>query len=265
MLCNIRSMGRVLVAYSGGVDSTFLLLALIESGTPYQGVIAISPTMPTSDYQDALMMAKELNANCRVIESGEMDDENFVNNPLNRCFYCKNDLFKRLTDLAIQDKFDTVVDGTTLDDLGDYRPGLQAKNLHKVRSPLAEAGFDKNAIRELSRQKGLRTWNKPASPCLSSRFSYGERIELEGLRRVESAENKLKELGFRTLRVRKQGDTARIELLLSEFPRILEEPIRQQVVDHFRTIGFLFITLDLEGFQSGKLNRMIPIHTGELS
>ncbi len=257
---SLRDMKNVLVAFSGGVDSSLLVVAVQESGIPYLAVTATSPTMPTSDLESVHHTVEKFKLNHRIIESGELNDPNFTRNHEDRCYYCKTDLFKRLTDLAKAENFTHVLDGTTTDDLNDVRPGLKAKDLFFVKSPLLMAGLNKNEIRLLSREKGVSTWDKPASPCLSSRISFGEPIEQESLRMVENAEQVLKKLGFQTLRVRKQGETARIELIEADMLTLMNPKIRKQAISELLELGFKFITLDLEGFQSGKLNRSIPIH-----
>ncbi|MBF0629089.1 MAG: ATP-dependent sacrificial sulfur transferase LarE [Magnetococcales bacterium] len=265
LLESLRTLENALVAFSGGVDSAFLVLAVREAGIPYLAVTAQSPTMPERDLEDVRKLVQTLDLNHRLIASGEMEDPNFSRNAHDRCYHCKSDLFGRLTELARQEGYAHVLDGSTLDDGNDYRPGMRAKERFGVSSPLMEAGLSKNNIRLLSRAKGLATWDKPASPCLSSRIAYGEPIELESLRKVAQAENGLRALGFATLRVRKQGDTARIELTEPDIVRLLDGKLRQQVSELVRGCGFHFVALDLEGFQSGKLNRVIPVavHSSE--
>lgn len=255
----LRGLERVLVAFSGGVDSAYLVAAVHAAGIPYVAVTASSITMPARDLEDALALVNRFGWRHRLIESGEMADPAFTRNAPDRCFHCKNDLFGRLTGLAAREGFAHVLDGSTLDDLNDYRPGMRAKQRHAVVSPLLEAGLSKGDVRALSRAAGLPTWDKPASPCLSSRIPYGEPILPESLRMVETAEHGLRTLGFTTLRVRKQGQTARIELPVDQIPRLLDEASRQEVIRLVRGCGFGFVTLDLEGFSSGKLNRVIPL------
>ncbi|MBF0426974.1 MAG: ATP-dependent sacrificial sulfur transferase LarE [Magnetococcales bacterium] len=255
LLAHLATLEGVIVAFSGGVDSTFLLLATIEAGVRYRAVTALSPTMPGHDLEMVHAVVAALQAHHVCIEAGQMHDESFLRNHEDRCYHCKNDLFGRLVAHARSAGYRYVLDGSTVDDLADYRPGFAARERHAVLSPLITVGLNKEEIRLLSREKGLPTWDKPASPCLSSRFPYGERIDPAGLRMVEAAENWLREHGLTALRVRKQGDTARIELPLAALPRLLEENLRAAVVERFKALGFLFVTLDLEGLQSGKLNR----------
>ncbi|MBF0472648.1 MAG: ATP-dependent sacrificial sulfur transferase LarE [Nitrospirae bacterium] len=252
----LKSKKNGILAYSGGLDSTFLLYAIKESGISAAAVIGKSVTMPKNDLATALQMIEIIGIQHRIIETSELTDENFISNPPNRCFYCKNALFGALTKIANVEGFTNIFDGSTIDDLNDYRPGLKAKELHNVISPLIIADLNKDEIRQLSKEKGLKTWNKPASPCLSSRLPYGERITTSALTMIESAEGVLRELGFtNNLRVRHHGNLARIELDSIDIIKAIDNT--SQIVKKFREIGFLYVTIDIEGYVSGKLNRAI--------
>lgn len=250
----LRSAGSAVVAYSGGVDSTFLLKAAALSGMRAFAVTGISPTMPEQDLLDAKVMAAEVGVPHLIIRTSELERDEFRRNPPDRCFYCKSVLFGRLRAIAESDGYAHLLDGSNLDDVDDWRPGRKAALAYGVRSPLIEAGLRKEDVRDLSRALGLRTWNKPSSPCLSSRFPYGETITVEALKRVEEAEKFLKSLGFGELRVRHHGDTARIELAVDELPRMLDPETRRAVTEKLRSLGYSFVSLDLEGFRSGKMN-----------
>lgn len=242
------------IAFSGGVDSTFLLKAAVLSGIRTVAVTAASPTMPESDFEDAKKMARIMGVHHVIIETSELEVANFVKNPVDRCFFCKDELFRRLKEMAFAGVYRFVLDGSNLDDREDWRPGRKAAEKHGIRSPLIEAGLRKEDIRRLSRELDLPTWNKPASPCLSSRFPYGIPITFEGLQRVGESEKFLHSLGFTELRVRHYNETARIELREEQIPEMFDPEIREAVVIKLKSLGYKFICLDLEGFKSGRLN-----------
>jgi len=254
LLSILKGMQSVVLAFSGGVDSTFILKAVKESGIQSLAVTAYSETMPESEFRFAEDMAKFIGVNHRVIKTDEMSNPDFVRNPKDRCFYCKDELFSKLLKIAKAEGYKYVIDGSNSDDLSDWRPGRQAALKHSVRSPLVEAGLSKDEIRKLSKTMGLPTWSKSASPCLSSRFPYGEAITRDALKRVEMSEEFLKGLGFGELRVRNHNDTARIELKAEEIDRLFNKELRESITNELKKIGFKYVTIDLEGFRSGKLN-----------
>jgi len=252
------AMRSVMVAFSGGVDSTFVLR--VAHGAIADRVLALtttSPTMPDDDRLNAIAMAQALGARHLMVESNELEIPGYAGNPVNRCYLCKHNLFTVCEEKARELGIETIVDGLNLDDLHDYRPGIRAAAEMRVRHPLVEAELTKGEIRELSRSLGLPTWDRPASPCLSSRFPYGTQITLEGLRRVERGEKVLRSLGFNVARVRYHGDVARIEVEMSEIERMLNAKIREAVDRQLREIGFRFVAMDLRGFRSGSLNEGI--------
>ncbi|GAB4487231.1 MAG: ATP-dependent sacrificial sulfur transferase LarE [Thermodesulfovibrionales bacterium] len=253
----LRSSGSAVLAYSGGVDSSFLLKALQVSGVRYLAVTAQSPALPAQDLRDALAFCRETGSPHRVVEADEFSNEQFLANPPDRCFHCKDALFGKLTSIAQEQGFSSVFDGSNADDSSDYRPGRKAAAAHGVRSPLAECGLTKEEIRLLSRELGLPTWNRPASPCLSSRIPYGQRIEPADLRRIEAAEEFLRSLALGEVRVRLHGDLARIEVTAEGFRQVLQPQARAAVVEKLQGLGFAFVALDLQGYRTGSMNRVL--------
>ena len=246
------------VAYSGGTDSALLLKVGHDAlGARCVGVIAASPSLPRAELEDALAVAREIGAAHAVIESREVDDPRYQENDTTRCYFCKGDLFDRLDQYATQNGFAVVADGTNADDLGDFRPGREAARERGVRSPLVEAAFTKDDIRELSRRLGLPTWDKPAAACLASRIPHGTRVSADLLARIERAEVVIRRTGIRQLRVRHHDQIARIEVGSSDIETLIEH--RDTIARELRALGYTFVTVDLEGFRSGSLNRLVGI------
>lgn len=249
----------LVVAYSGGVDSTLLLKAAQEVlGDRVIAVTALSPTYPQDELEFAQEMTRVLGVKHILFTSQELEDPEFVENSPLRCYYCKRELFGKLSQVARELGIRRIAYGQNIDDLADHRPGHRAAEEFQVCSPLREAGFSKKEIRELSRELGLPTWDRSQQACLSSRFPYGLKITEERLDKVEKAESLLRSLGFAQLRVRLHDDyTARIEVPLTEFHRLIEPEIRNQIVEGFRKLGFIYISLDLAGFRSGSANEVL--------
>ena len=252
----LAGMGGVLVAYSGGADSTFLLkVALDALGENVLAVTARSPIFPASELAAAEEMAYQLGARYPFAEMDILDDPRFSSNPPDRCYICKRALFSRLKELAAEHGFE-VADGSNHDDLDKYRPGLRALRELGVKSPLAEAGLTKVEVRTLSREMGLPTWDKPAQTCLATRFPYGERLTLEKLRRVEEAEEFLRSLGLRQMRVRSHDALARIEVPREDTAGLLSK-MAPEIVDKLKGLGYTYVTLDLEGYRTGSMDEVI--------
>ena len=250
----IADTGGCVVAFSGGVDSSLLFAVAAEVlGERALAVTATSETYPERELRDAKELAGRLGGRHRVVVSEELDIPEFKHNPRNRCYYCKKELFSKLRAIADEEGLAAVLDGTNRDDRSDHRPGRQAAEELGVLSPLEQAGFSKDDIRQLSRQLELPTWDKPAYACLSSRFPYGTAITAERVRQVGQAEEQLRELGFRVLRVRYHGEVARLELGAEEFSQAVG-PLREQVTAIIRQAGFSFVSVDLEGYRTGSMN-----------
>ena len=257
----LRSLGRVAVAYSGGADSALLLcVARAVLGEGAVGVLATSESLDRNELEEAKRAAAAMGSPLVVIETHEYDNPDYRRNDGSRCYHCKDELFGAVKSYAAGAGIPHVADGSNLDDTGDYRPGLRARDEHGVRSPLLEAGIDKAAVRQFSRALCLPTWDKPAQPCLSSRIPYGSAVTAEKLRQVEAAEAGLRALGFRTVRVRHHDQVARLEVPLEDFPRLFAPEVLPRALAAVKGAGFLFVALDLEGFRSGSLNAaLVPV------
>ncbi len=257
----LRAMRRVVVAYSGGIDSTVVaqaaFLALGENAT---AVTADSPSVPRAEIEEARAIAQRIGIRHRLVSTAEFTNPDYVKNDGTRCYFCKDELYRQIEGLLPSLDCDIMCSGANLDDLGDYRPGLIAAAEHKVRHPLQEAGLTKADVRALAQQWNLPTWDKPASPCLSSRLAPGVEVTTERTARVEAAEAYLKKLGYREFRVRlHEGELARIEVPIDGLARLADPLLADDLVRYLKSLGFRYVTLDLQGFRSGSLNELIPL------
>ena len=259
LLETLRAYGRVAVAYSGGIDSTVVAQAAQDAiGDTAVAVTAVSESLASGELEEAQELAQRIGIRHRIIYTAEFTDANYLHNQPDRCYFCKSELYGRLSGMLDELGADVIVSGANVDDLGDHRPGMQAAAENQVRHPLQECGLGKADVRALARAWGLPTWDKPATPCLSSRIAYGEQVTPERVQMIDQAEEWLRQQGLRYLRVRyHKGDMARVEVALADLPRFVEPEFRTALIAVLRGLGFKFVALDLEGFRSGSLNGLI--------
>jgi pyridinium-3,5-biscarboxylic acid mononucleotide sulfurtransferase len=258
LLAELRKMGSVIVAYSGGADSAYLAWAAHQAlGENAIAITADSASLPESHKRDAEEFARLHGLRHEYIETREFDNPDYVKNDRNRCFHCKDELFTRLDEVAKARGIEHVIYGVNVDDLGDYRPGQRAAQIHNVKAPLVDAGLTKSEIRELSRRAGLETWDRPASACLSSRIPYGTPVTIQNVRTVDRGEDAIRALGFRQFRVRFHGEVVRIEIAPEELERAMTAEMARRFTAIFKPLGFHYVTLDLEGYRQGSLNAVL--------
>jgi uncharacterized protein len=260
LIANLRAMGSVIVAYSGGADSAYLAWAAHHAlGDRAVAITADSASLPESHKRDAEQFARTHGIRHEYIETHEFENPDYLKNDRDRCFHCKDELFARLDEVARERGVANVVYGVNVDDLGDYRPGQRAAKIHQVRSPLVDAGLTKSEIRELSRRAGLETWDRPASACLSSRIPYGTPVTIQNVKTVDRGEDALRALGFRQFRVRFHGEILRIEIAPDELHRAMTVEMAHAFTAIFKPLGFHYVTLDLEGYRQGSLNAVLTV------
>ena len=260
-----RTLGSVIVAYSGGVDSSYVAyVANAELGARAVCITGQSASLPAYQNEEIDRVVKNFGFNHEIIRTDELEHPGYRANNGDRCYFCKDELYTKLESVARDRGIDHIVDGSTVDDLDDYRPGRQAAKQHAVRSPLIEIGLNKNEVRELSRRATLPTWDKPASPCLSSRIAYGTTVTIERLQKVDRGEEILREFGFREFRVRHHDTLVRLEISTADMDRVLQKDVIDQLAARFRELGFKYVTLDLHGFRSGSMNEALPVNINRL-
>ena len=255
----IKPMGRAIVAFSGGVDSTVVLKVVLDT-LGRENVLAatgVSPSLPQRELQSVKDLADVLLAPLELVETSEMDSPNYTSNPSNRCYFCKNELYSKLSELAANKNYNSILNGLNLDDTGDHRPGMSAAKEWNIRSPLLEARLSKADVRGLAEKLNLPNWEKPALACLSSRIPYGTPVTIQSLSQIERAEDFLRDRGFTNVRVRHHTNLARIEVDSGDLARLLAEPLRTDLIRHFKQLGYTYVTLDLQGFRSGSSNETI--------